>query len=177
MPRAQKYAPLQQRLAQADGRSLTLSFAEIEETIGAKLPTSARKHQAWWANNPNGHSHCRAWIAVGWRTGNLNIAEEKVDFVQVSPQAEASQPSSDAASPANAGASSGEPAAAPAASANAQAGSADAPPASPRPLPPVRRAGPVPDPFGALAGTVTIHDPTALTAPTGERWQAAGTSQ
>ena len=29
-----------------------------------------------------------------------------------------------------------------------------------------------PDPFGALIGTVTIHDPAALTAPCGEHWQA-----
>lgn len=28
------------------------------------------------------------------------------------------------------------------------------------------------DPWGALAGTVTIHDPDALTKPTGEVWDA-----
>lgn len=28
------------------------------------------------------------------------------------------------------------------------------------------------DPWGALAGTVTIHDPASLTQPTGEAWDA-----
>ena len=41
-----------------------------------------------------------------------------------------------------------------------------------------RRSQPTPleappsDPWGALAGTVTIHDPASLTQPTGEAWDA-----
>lgn len=39
-------------------------------------------------------------------------------------------------------------------------------------LPSSRRAGPAPDPWGALTGTVTIHDPAALVTPTAEAWEA-----
>ena len=122
-----KYQPLQHLLTGCDQPRITLTFGQIEQTIGGGLPPSARKHQAWWANNQNGHSHCRAWLEIGWRTENLSIPEEKVDFVHIGP----AHPPSAIAEPT-----------------------------------------PAPDPFGALAGSVTIHDPAALLAPSGEHWEA-----
>ena len=119
-----KYRPLQHLLRDCEQPRLTLSFHRIEQIIGVGLPPSARKHQAWWANNRHGHSHCRAWLEAGWRTENLNIPGEKVDFVRASRRSKGAD------------------------------------------------EGPIPDPFGVLTGTVTIHDPAALTAPSGERWEA-----
>jgi hypothetical protein len=37
---------------------------------------------------------------------------------------------------------------------------------------PAKQSGQPVDPWGALAGTVTIHDEHALTAPSGEVWEA-----
>lgn len=40
-----------------------------------------------------------------------------------------------------------------------------------------KKSGSVPDPWGALKGTVTVHDATALVTPSGETWEAeAGAS-
>lgn len=40
-----------------------------------------------------------------------------------------------------------------------------------------KKPGPVPDPWGALKGTVMVHDATALVTPSGENWEAeAGAS-
>lgn len=82
-----KYKPLQEFLTACGQPRVSLSFAEIEGIIGAGLPNSAREHQAWWANNGQGHSHSKAWLGEGWKTQNLNIVSEKVEFYRVDPPA------------------------------------------------------------------------------------------
>lgn len=77
-----KYEPLQHFLEGQKLSRISLSVGDVEKIIGADLPASAVKHQAWWANNPTGHSHSRAWIDAGWRTENVNLASGKVDFVR-----------------------------------------------------------------------------------------------
>jgi hypothetical protein len=57
-----------------------LSFAEIERVLGFKLPKSAYEYEAWWSNNPTGHSHSRAWIEAGWRTEAVDLSGRKVTF-------------------------------------------------------------------------------------------------
>ena len=117
-----KYEPLNDFLYENHQKRLRLTFAEIEGILQRPLPESARVHAAWWANNPTGHSHCRAWYEAGWRTENLDLAGQTVEFVRrravekVTPK----------------GAS----------------------------------------PWGALAGTVTIHDAGALISPSGADWDA-----
>ena len=117
-----KYEPLNQYLYAIEETRLRLSFAEIEKILERPLPESARKHAAWWANNPTGHSHCQAWYEAGWRTENLNLADQTVDFVR-------------------------------------QIDTAPAPLSA--------------SPWGALAATVTVLDPDALTSPLDEDWHAA----
>ncbi|TVQ55487.1 MAG: hypothetical protein EA355_09825 [Rhodobacteraceae bacterium] len=125
-----KYEPLNRLLATTSKGRLTLAFETIERIIGGALPPSASRHAAWWANNPEGHSHSRAWIRAGWRTENLDLAGRKVDFVR------APRPHGAEAAP----------------------GAAQVDMAR--------------DPWGALAGTVAVKDPCALTEPTGARWAA-----
>jgi hypothetical protein len=115
-----KYAPLSDFLDHQPVDEVRLAFGEVEKILGAPLPRSAYEHQAWWANNPEGHSHCRAWHDAGWKTENLNITDRTVTFRRVR--------------------KSGAPS--------------------------------VADPWGSLAGTVTIVDDAALTAPSGEIWDA-----
>ncbi len=123
-----KYEPLRQFLDQSDQTRVTLTFAKVEQILGVKLPPSAYNHQAWWANNPEGHSHSRAWIEAGWRTENLNVSAGKVDFARQVSESQVDRPASEK----------------------------------------------VLDPWGALAGTVTIHDPVALTTPSDEYWESEG---
>ncbi|MGI9250675.1 MAG: DUF7662 domain-containing protein [Pseudohongiellaceae bacterium] len=189
-----KYDPLQQHLAGCKQSRITLSFVEIEKIINAKLPPSARSHQAWWANNPNGHSHCRAWVKVGWYTSNLRISTGQIDFIRQ--QISATNRATDQVRKR------------PASKSGRWESKSDMyrhytkmtdPPTDyiqrknvqeefglkkidPANYPSYYRsekkkkgrAATSPALYGSLAGTVTIHDPAALTAPSGERWAAEG---
>lgn len=56
---------------------VTLSFQDLEDIIGQGLPPSARRHRAWWANNP-GRTLARQWLAAGWRAEQVDLAGERV---------------------------------------------------------------------------------------------------
>jgi hypothetical protein len=58
-----------------------LSFSEIEELIGRRLPPSARLYQAWWANSDS-HSQARAWLEAGWTVSSFDLGRERVVFVR-----------------------------------------------------------------------------------------------
>jgi hypothetical protein len=60
-----------------------LNFEEIEAIIGSELPSSARRHSAWWANDTVSHTQSREWLDAGWRKGQLNMTEQWVTFVRV----------------------------------------------------------------------------------------------
>lgn len=78
-----KYDPLNLFLASTDDVVVTLSFAEIERLLGDMLPASARKHAAWWANETDGnHVEARAWLDAGFRTQNLDLNAQIVEFVK-----------------------------------------------------------------------------------------------
>lgn len=79
------YSPLQQRLANATQASVTMSFEEIEQILGRKLPPSAYDEQIkrqWWANTDT-HSQARAWLRAG-RKAKLDTARNNVTFVRES---------------------------------------------------------------------------------------------
>ncbi|MEH7505815.1 hypothetical protein V7152_28325 [Neobacillus drentensis] len=79
-----KYERLYQSLNKMDKEvsKLTLSFDEIEELLQFKLPTSAYKYSAWWANETEGtHSHSRSWLLSGWKTSDVKLGE-KVTFIK-----------------------------------------------------------------------------------------------
>ena len=61
-----------------------VTFDQIENIIFPKqLPTSARKHRAWWANDSVSHPQSKQWLEVGWRVSNLNISSERVVFSRI----------------------------------------------------------------------------------------------
>lgn len=119
-----KYEALPQFLAQKHTVVRRMSFREIENVLGFKLPKSAYEHEAWWSNNATGHSHARAWLKFGWRTEAVDLTGRKVTFRRPA-QSVHSAPSSQKH-----------------------------------------------DPWGCMAGTVTILPGTDLTAPSGEKWNA-----
>jgi hypothetical protein len=57
-----------------------MTFKEIEEVLGKRLPPSARKREEWWSNSPRGHSQARAWMRANYKTSRVDLAGEKVDF-------------------------------------------------------------------------------------------------
>ncbi len=57
-----------------------LTFRQIEATIGSELPSFARQHRSWWANDSKSHVQSQEWLDAGWRVSYLNISEERVKF-------------------------------------------------------------------------------------------------
>ena len=68
-----KYRKLYDYLIDQSGPEVTLSFDEIKEIIGFKLPDSAFRHRPWWANG--GHSQCRAWMNAGWFVDQVSLGD------------------------------------------------------------------------------------------------------
>ena len=77
-----KYDPLGDFLILRPKQPVTLRFVEIEAILGFTLPASARKYQAWWANESDGtHSQARAWRQASYETRNLGLNSQRVTFV------------------------------------------------------------------------------------------------
>ncbi|PYE55304.1 DUF7662 domain-containing protein [Deinococcus yavapaiensis] len=75
---SRKYAGLAHHLETLTETTIRLSYQDIETLIGGELPSSARKHRAWWSNTNVGHSQAAAWMNVGWRVNNVD--EEGITF-------------------------------------------------------------------------------------------------
>lgn len=75
-----KYHPLFEHLLFSGQGRLSMTFAEIEAVINGRLPPSARRREEWWSNSPRGHTQARAWMRASYRTSNVNLAGETVDF-------------------------------------------------------------------------------------------------
>ena len=78
-----KYEPLAERLLRVPSsqHTVTLTFAEIEETIGSTLPKSARQYREWW----NYERHPQpvqkvAWQGAGWVVHAVDLVTERVTF-------------------------------------------------------------------------------------------------
>jgi hypothetical protein len=64
-----KYEPLCSHLRKEAASQISLTFAEIERLLGATLPASAKRYEAWWANERSEdtrHVQCRAWRDAGY---------------------------------------------------------------------------------------------------------------
>ncbi|MGQ2930321.1 MAG: DUF7662 domain-containing protein [Sphingopyxis sp.] len=79
------YQPLRDFLAAKGDRSVTLSFGEIEDLIGRRLPPSASGavSRQWWSN-ASSHSQARAWLSLG-RKAKLNPTVGMVTFSRPAP--------------------------------------------------------------------------------------------
>jgi uncharacterized protein YcbX len=76
------YTPLRQRLLTEAAHSVRLTFAEIEEVLGRKLPPSARKFTSWWSNESSmkaGRTQARAWLDPGF-AAKVSLKNLTVEF-------------------------------------------------------------------------------------------------
>ncbi len=74
-----KYAPLFRYFLNAPGEELVLSFAQMEDALGGKLPPSARKHRPCWANSQVSLLG-RVWLRAGWRLATIDLEREVALF-------------------------------------------------------------------------------------------------
>ncbi len=74
-----KYYPLYEYLKkQPDTGILELSYAEIEDIIEAKLPASAHKTRAWWANSET--TQGESWQQAKWLVDDVDFKNNYVVF-------------------------------------------------------------------------------------------------
>lgn len=69
-------------LESLDVNKTTVTFSEFESIISNKLPPTARKHRAWWANSVSDSTHkwANIWLDSGWMVTHLDMVKEYVVF-------------------------------------------------------------------------------------------------
>jgi len=75
-----KYDPLRRHLEELTRSSVPMTFREIEGILGFALPASAKRHRAWWSNNPFNNVMTRAWLDAGFETEAVDLQERKLVF-------------------------------------------------------------------------------------------------
>jgi hypothetical protein len=80
-----KYSALKTFLAGSTESVVPMSFHQIEQVIGDKLPASAFTYQAWWSNNGEGHVNARAWMEAGFKSERVDLAAQKLVFRRQTP--------------------------------------------------------------------------------------------
>ena len=78
-----KYEPLTKHLLSRQQGKIAMTFPELEHLLGFPLPPSARKHRAWWSNNPSNSVMTKAWLAAGYQSREVDLAAERLEFVRL----------------------------------------------------------------------------------------------
>ena len=78
-----RYAPLTAYLRKSGRAEIPMTFDDLEEVIGSKLPPSASTHRAWFSNNPTSNPMTRAWLAAGYRSADVDMAKRKLVFRKI----------------------------------------------------------------------------------------------
>lgn len=81
-----KYKPLYVYLVkkrQEGSTAWSTTFAEIESILGASLPPSARTWPLFWSNLRQEKRASTAWFLAGWKTANLDMERETVQFLVI----------------------------------------------------------------------------------------------
>lgn len=79
-----KYAPLTGYLSSSGMDYIRMTFMEVEEVIGDKLPRSAFQYRPWWSNNPANHVNADSWLRAGYKTADVDMEERKLVFRKAS---------------------------------------------------------------------------------------------
>ena len=74
-----KYEPLQKYLKSENRKHIVMTFQEVEEVLGFKLPDSAYKYMAWWDESSQ-HTQAYSWTGAGYRS-KPSLKEKKVEFI------------------------------------------------------------------------------------------------
>jgi hypothetical protein len=77
-----KYRALGLYLKERSLAFIPMTFTEIENVIGGKLPAS-KVYPAWWSNNPSNNTMTKEWLDAGYQTESVDIAGERLVFRRV----------------------------------------------------------------------------------------------
>ena len=75
-----KYDGLTAYLESLDANRVRLTFGQIERIIGARLPPSAHRYNAWWSNDHSPGRQSGAWLSLGWATQDVDLGSQEVTF-------------------------------------------------------------------------------------------------
>ena len=76
---SKKYRLLADYLYNCNKETIKLSYDEIENILGFKLPNSALVHRAFWANTTT-HSIALSWLNVGYETAEVDLKNKYIVF-------------------------------------------------------------------------------------------------
>src|SRR5687768_8047948 len=77
-----KYAPLGDFLRKQRSTLVPMTFGQIEQIVGSKLPKSQR-YPAWWSNNPWNNVMTQVWRDAGFETEQVDVVGRKLVFRRV----------------------------------------------------------------------------------------------
>lgn len=80
-----KYTPLKVYLSGRSEAEVPLGFGEVESIVGFSLPPAARRYRAWWSNNPTNSVITNAWLGAGFRSAQVDMANQTLTFLRVAP--------------------------------------------------------------------------------------------
>jgi hypothetical protein len=75
-----KYDGLGEYLRRQTTDLVPMRFSEIEKIAGVALPPKAQHHRAWWSNNPSNSVMTKVWLAAGFRTEQVDMAQRRLVF-------------------------------------------------------------------------------------------------
>lgn len=87
-----KYDALGDYLASRPTTEVLLSFSDIENIIGTRLPEKAVNYPAWWSNNPSNNTMTKVWLEAGFRTEKVDIGGRRLVFRRVARRLESGAP-------------------------------------------------------------------------------------
>ena len=78
------YRPLYEFLHSRFADRVVLTFGQVEDLLGFKLPVLATQDRDWWLHPDTGtDSHGRSWV-LAMRTATPNLGAKTVSFERVS---------------------------------------------------------------------------------------------
>jgi len=78
-----KYEPLGVFLRGQRCEEVPLTFDEIEQITGVKLPPKAQHHRAWWSNNASNNVMTKVWLEAGYESAQVDMSARKLVFRRV----------------------------------------------------------------------------------------------
>lgn len=77
-----KYESLKVFLKSRREARVRMSFADVAKAARTPLPRSAYRYAAWWANDSTSHVQARAWLEAGFKTAEIDMEAQRVEFVR-----------------------------------------------------------------------------------------------
>ncbi|MGB9365776.1 MAG: hypothetical protein WCE79_07170 [Xanthobacteraceae bacterium] len=75
-----RYEPLTEFLRNKRTDRIEMTFSQIEDVIGRKLPPSAVFYRSWWSNNPSNSVMTKAWRDAGFLSEQVDMDARTVVF-------------------------------------------------------------------------------------------------